>query len=275
VNKLRVAIVTSNPAGNAARIAHYLAESVDSVEIVSALIDTGTESDRRRQRERLRAWYRHGGAGYVLWRLWLHARPKVVREAPRPSYCRSLHELGEEFGFEVVELPNVNSTAAQDALRASQVELGISISNRVIAPDVFSIPRLGMINLHHGRIPDYRGGPPCFWELYNGESTMGVSVHRIDAQLDHGQLLAQAEVPIVPGDDPKTLMERARSLDYRLMGEVIDALARGTQDEIPVDFSGSSVSTLPSRAQVRALGSRVGRPIRHDDYLSAALDEIT
>jgi methionyl-tRNA formyltransferase len=275
MNPVRVAIVTSKPAGNAARIAHYLAQSVDSVEIVSALIDTGTEPDRRRQRERFRAWYRHGGMGYVLWRLWLYARPKVMREGPRSSYRCSLHELGERFGFEVVEVPNINSMAAQEALRARQVELGISISNRVIASEVFSIPRLGMINLHHGRIPDYRGGPPCFWELYNGESTMGVSVHRIDAKLDHGELLAQAEVPILPGDDPKILMGRARSVDYRLVGEAVDALARGTQQQIPVDFAGSSVSTLPSRSQVRALRSRVGRPIRHDDYLKAGLDEIT
>jgi hypothetical protein len=274
MRRLRVAVVTSKPKGNAARITHYLARSVPSIELAGALIDTGAEHDRSRQRQRLRAWYRHGGTTYVFWRLWLNIRAKVVRRTPKPTYRHSLHDLGRTFHFPVIEVPSVNSTSAQAALRELDVDLAVSISNRVIKDVVFSVPRLGMINLHHGRIPDYRGGPPGFWELYNGESVMGVSVHRIDSQLDHGQLLARTEVPILPGDDPKTLTERTRLVDYRLVAETVDAIARGSECEIPVDLSGSTVSTLPSRAQVRELRARVGRRIEHDAYLQAELDEI-
>jgi hypothetical protein len=274
MSNLRVAVVTSNPRGNAARITHHLVRSVPSIEVAGALVDTGSGRDRARQRQRLRAWHRHGGTAYLAWRLWLYVRPKLIRESHPPAYRHSIHDLGRIFGFSVTDVPSINSASAQAALRALDVDLGVSISNRVIDRDVFSIPRLGMINLHHGRIPEYRGGPPAFWELYNGEPTMGVSVHRIDAQLDHGQLLARTEIPILPGDDPKKLIERARSVDYRLVAETLDAIARGSQCEIPVDFSGSRVSTLPSWRQVRELRARLGHPIGHDDYLRAELHEV-
>jgi hypothetical protein len=77
--------------------------------------------------------------------------------------------------------------------------------------------------------------PPTFWELYNGEKSIGVSVHRIDAQLDHGALVARSEVPILEGDDPRLLMERCREVDSRLVVDVVRALARGSVKEIPVD----------------------------------------
>lgn len=270
---MRLVLLTSDPAGNAARIADVLLRRrLPEVEVAGCIVDLGTSADRRRQRRRLRAWLRHGGPGYALWRLWLIARDRLRRPPPRPRYRRSLHDLGREHGFPVVEVPNVNSAAAKDALRELRADLALSVGNRVIVESVFSIPRLGTINLHHGRLPDYRGGPPAFWELLNGETSMGVSVHRIDALLDHGELLARDEVPIEPGDDPRTLMERARSIDHVLVVGTVAALAAGTAEPIPVEPAARSrANTLPSRRELRALQRRLGRRVRHDDFRWAPL----
>jgi len=91
-----------------------------------------------------------------------------------------------------------------------------------------------MVNLHHGRVADYRGGPAGFWEIYN--------------------------------DDPRAAMERAYTVDAGLMGAVVAAIAAGTSMPIAVDFADGTVRTLPSRAQVRELQRRLGRPVRHDDF---------
>ncbi|MEA2143176.1 MAG: methionyl-tRNA formyltransferase [Solirubrobacteraceae bacterium] len=271
---LRVAVVTGNPGGNAARICHHLVRSVDDITIAGGVVDASTAPDRARQVRRLRAWYRHGGIRYVSWRCWLELNGRID-PPPRATYAFTLGELGEMYGFPVVEVPNVNSAEARDALARLDADLGISVGNRVIRQDTFAIPRLGMINLHHGSIPAYRGGPPGFWELYAGERLMGVSVHRIDAQLDHGELLGAAEVPVLDGDDPRSLMERAYTVDHQLMGDVVGAIANGTARAIDVDFSqGATVRTLPSRAQLRTLQARLGRPIRHDDFRRARLPEL-
>lgn len=273
MSALRVAIVTTNPSGNAARICHHLARSLDEVEVVGAVVDTGSATDRGRQLRRLKAWRRHGGSRYMLWRIWLELRARLDPQ-PRESYAHTLDELGEHYGFEVVRVPSVNSAEARAALAGLAVDLGVSVGNRVIQESTFSVPRLGMVNLHHGRIPDYRGGPAAFWEVYDDERAIGVSVHRIDAQLDHGELLGSAEVPLEDGDDPRLAMERLYAVDYRVMGEVVSAIARGTSTAIAVDFTQGAVRTLPSRGQLLKLQARFGRRVRHDEFRGARLPAL-
>lgn len=273
MTQFRVAIVTSNPNGNAARICHHLAQSVKNLEVGGAVVDTGSEPNRRRQVRRLAAWCRHGGVGYALWRCWLEVQARIDPQ-PRVTYAYPLGELGEMFDFPIVEVPNVNSAEAREALASLTCDLGISVGNRVISERVFAIPRLGMVNLHHGRIPDYRGGPPAFWELYNQEPVMGISVHRIDEKLDHGELLGSAEVPVLPGDDPRSLMARAYTVDFRLMGEVVAGLAAGSANPLSVNLGLGTLRTLPSRSQVLQLQSRLGRAVRLDDFRQAPLPEL-
>jgi folate-dependent phosphoribosylglycinamide formyltransferase PurN len=267
---MKVAILTSNPDGNAARVADHLAHSCQQARIAGVVVDLGTAPDRRRQLRRLAAWRRHGGLSYVVWRAWLELESRL-RDRPAARYAHCMHELSERFGFEVIEVPNVNSEPAREALRRFECDLGISIGNRVIQPNVFSVPRLGTINLHHGHIPDYRGGPPAFWELYEGEAEMGVSVHWMDAQLDHGPVVAATAIPVMDGDDPKTLMERAYTVDAGLVATAVEEIAAGRLRPGAVDSAAPPVRTIPARRELRALSKRLGRPIRHDDYRRAVL----
>jgi Formyl transferase len=271
---LKIVILTSNPRGNAARIAHYIARALPDIRIIAAIVDTGARPDRQRQLSRLRAWHRHGGVPYSAWRLWLQLWPKLRRAPPPPRYSHTLGELGREFGFRVIEVPNINSPEAERELRALGPDVGVSIGNRIIAPSIFSIPPHGMLNLHHGKIPEFRGGPPAFWELYRGAASMGVSVHRIDADLDHGELLAQAEVPILDGEGPRRMMERAYEVDYRLLTGVLRDMLEESLRPIPVDLSGSRANTLPSWPELRTVRRRLGRSLWPDDFRYARLPEI-
>ena len=45
-------------------------------------------------------------------------------------------------------------------------------------------------------MPDYRGGPPVFWELADDGATVGFTIHRIDAGIDTGPVLARGELTI-------------------------------------------------------------------------------
>jgi hypothetical protein len=272
---MKVVVLTSSPRGNAARIVDYLARRrLPQVELVGAIVDLGTRADRSRQRARLRAWLRHGGPTYALWRGWLELGSRM-RKHSRSTFFRSLRELGDHHGFPVIDTPNINSPETMQALRALSPDIGVSIGNRVMLPEVFSIPPMGVLNLHHGQIPAYRGGPPAFWELYESQSALGTSVHRIDSRIDHGELLGQATVPLFPEDDPRTAMERALAVDYKLLEGVLCGLADGTIKPPPVDHSVDRVNTLPSFRELRRLRRRLGRPVHPDDYRLARLEPIS
>ena len=61
-------------------------------------------------------------------------------------------------------------------------------------------PRLGSINLHPALLPRHRGPIPLAWALRDGDTHWGATWHRMDAELDTGNLLAQTSVPIEDDD---------------------------------------------------------------------------
>ena len=103
----------------------------------------------------------------------------------------------EEVATEIVRVPTLNAEAARDALRRLDADVAISLDNTLIREATYSLPTHGTINVHHGAVPDYRGGPPVFWELLDGRETVGFTIHRIDSGIDTGPVLASGEVPIV------------------------------------------------------------------------------
>jgi len=68
-----------------------------------------------------------------------------------------------------------------------------------IPPDALAVPKLGCVNGHPSLLPRYRGPNPVAWSIRNGESEIGFTLHRMDAELDTGPILAQA--PLTLGDE--------------------------------------------------------------------------
>ena len=62
------------------------------------------------------------------------------------------------------------------------------------------MPRLGSINVHPALLPRHRGPIPLAWALREGDAAWGSTWHRMDAELDTGNMLAQATVPIEDDD---------------------------------------------------------------------------
>ena len=68
-----------------------------------------------------------------------------------------------------------------------------------IPPEALAVPRHGIVNGHPSLLPRYRGPSPVAWAIRNGESEIGFTFHYMDAELDTGNVLAQAAVPL--GDE--------------------------------------------------------------------------
>jgi methionyl-tRNA formyltransferase len=69
-----------------------------------------------------------------------------------------------------------------------------------VPSELFDIPKKGFYNVHFSLLPAYRGHSPVFWQLKNGETTGGVTIHKINEKFDDGPVLAQQPVAIFPGD---------------------------------------------------------------------------
>ncbi len=128
-------------------------------------------------------------------------------------------ELSARRGISVTPLPQPNSDDGLAWVRALAPDLVVSIRYGAILKSAFlGIPRLGVLNLHSGLLPAYRGVLATFRALANGDAEIGCTVHYIaDGTIDTGPIVATTRTPV----------DRARSLFWhigQLYGPGVDAL---------------------------------------------------
>ena len=85
--------------------------------------------------------------------------------------------------------PTTNSEETKAQFRATQADVGLSLGNSYIAPTIFGIPRLGMVNVHHEVLPEYQRARSVIWQIYEGSVETGYTIHEINHQLDAGLIL--------------------------------------------------------------------------------------
>ena len=92
-----------------------------------------------------------------------------------------------------------------------------------IPRDALAVPRLGAVNGHPSLLPRYRGPSPVAWAIRNGDDEIGFTLHRMDADLDTGAVLAQAAMSL--GDEHG--YDELQDEFGRILGELLPrALAR-------------------------------------------------
>jgi phosphoribosylglycinamide formyltransferase-1 len=84
-----------------------------------------------------------------------------------------------------------------------------------------------IVNVHPALLPSFPGTDGPAQAIAKGVRIAGCTVHLVDAGVDTGAILAQAAVPVLPGDDAHTLHARIQVHEHRLLPAVIDAIARG------------------------------------------------
>jgi len=98
---------------------------------------------------------------------------------------------------------------------------------RIIAGEALA-PWIGrMINIHPSLLPKYRGLHTHRRALEAGEREHGASVHYVTAELDGGPVIAQARVPVLPGDDEAQLAQRVLKREHPLLLASVAAICRG------------------------------------------------
>jgi methionyl-tRNA formyltransferase len=200
-------------------VANRLCEGARAVAIVQ---ETGSELDGRKLLKKLRPanlWQKG-------WR-WLRDRRRYVggREGkfffgdnpPRLS----LPDL-------VFEVPHVNDRRVVELAQRLRPDIIAVFGTSLIKGSLLDMGRLGIVNLHGGLSPGYRGADCTFWALYNGEpEKVGCTIHYIDKGIDTGNLIAHVSPEVREGDDELTLFWRAVRDSADVYAELLERIGRG------------------------------------------------
>jgi methionyl-tRNA formyltransferase len=112
-------------------------------------------------------------------------------------YTSDLTVICKSLGVAFSEVPYTNSAATATLLVESEADLGLSLGNGYIAPEIFSIPKYGMINVHLERLPEYRNARSVIWPIYFSERVTGFTIHQIDKRIDGGGIIHKEELQIL------------------------------------------------------------------------------
>ena len=118
---------------------------------------------------------------------------------------------------------------------------------RIIPQWMIDLPPLGNINLHASLLPKYRGAAPIQWAIACGETVTGVTIMRIDAGLDTGDILLQKEMPISPADTAETLAPRLAMMGAELMVEALRGLEAGAIPPRPQKHAQATLAPILQR----------------------------
>lgn len=259
--KLRVVVMTQ-----ADRF--FLPKNIDMATEVCELLEIVEVNCKSALENRLSDYYRWFGP----WQCARMGAVTVAREGERVldrlsgyrlfhGWC-SVADVARKRGIYRQVITDSNDPAFVRHIRALSPDLIVSYSApQIIKPELLSIPRYGVINVHGALLPDYRGCLPSFWYLYHGEKRGGATVHYMSAKIDDGDIIEQGSVDISDCDSMFELMKRTKRVGGELMVRAIEKIADGSAVTRKNETDRGSYFSFPTVEQAREFRRRGKRLI--------------
>lgn len=184
----------------------------NTIEIVEALIDC---SPKQSVKNRFLKNLKRGRGGYMLVML---AKSSFAKQKPSVNAKRFLSSQG----INCVETTAPYADDNIQQLRLLHPKAMVMLGGfGIVKEPLLSMAPEGILSYHHGNMRKYRGQPVGFWELYNGEHEMGITVQRLAAGIDKGIPIVEKSIDILPNDTVNTLCQRALECSTDMMHQAI------------------------------------------------------
>jgi len=108
---------------------------------------------------------------------------------------------------------------------------------KILPQWLLDLPKKGVVNVHGSLLPRWRGASPIQAAIAAGDKTSGVTIMLIDAEMDHGPILATAEEPIQNNDTGKSLHDRLAIIGGKTLPDVLASYLDGKIQPTEQDHS--------------------------------------
>lgn len=151
------------------------------------------------------------------------------KDDPNKFWEGSVADIAESKDLPLYTPRDINDESVVNTLQSLMPELIVmSGYNQVLGSAVLDIPADGVINLHAGKLPEYRGGSPMNWAIINGETEGTATIHYATERIDAGAILAEEEFPIDESDTIRDVRNRTLEIFPQLLIEVVSQIEAGT-----------------------------------------------
>lgn len=141
-------------------------------------------------------------------------------------------KIALELGLTVIQPENRKKLV--EVLKNTKADFFVVIAyGNIIPKEIFDIPKYGCINVHASLLPKYRGASPIQESLLNGDKETGISIMKIDEELDHGDIFLIKRIPIEEKDNLITLSVKLAETSGVILPLVLHDIMNSRLSSIP------------------------------------------
>ncbi|MEQ9006992.1 MAG: methionyl-tRNA formyltransferase [Ekhidna sp.] len=134
----------------------------------------------------------------------------------------SIVELALHEGISCIQPSNINDSGNVRIIAQLEPDLIILAGyGQIVKRPLIELAKIACINLHGGKLPEYRGSSPINWSILNGETVSACSIILVDEGIDTGDLIAEESFTIEPDDDALSIKEKTLKIFPKLLLDVL------------------------------------------------------
>ena len=157
------------------------------------------------------------------------------------TYLHTFEQIAKESKIEISCPADPNENNLLEKLGSFDADLFILAGyGRILKESCLNIPKINCINLHGGKLPEYRGSSPMNWALINGAKNIGISIIEVDSGIDTGSILASSSLTIDENTNISDLHSWANEEFSNLLIDVVAKIKKGTLSPVRQDEAKSS-----------------------------------
>jgi len=135
-------------------------------------------------------------------------------------------------GLPLAQPPRIRNDEFLASIAALKPDAGIVVAyGKILPANLLTIPANGFINVHASILPKYRGAAPIQRAIEHGETTTGVTIMRVDEELDHGAMLDIETTEIGPDERTPSLASRLSRIGAEALLRVLATMPDGTPQD--------------------------------------------
>lgn len=164
-----------------------------------------------------------------------HQVAAVVTQPDKPKgrgkalQATPVKEAALAHGLTVYQPRKVREDSFLEELKKINPDVIVVVAfGQIIPRTILELPKFGCINVHASLLPKYRGAAPIQWAVIDGEEVSGVTIMRMDAGLDTGDMLSKVEVPLAEDETGGSLFDKLSEAGARQLVQTLDRLEDGT-----------------------------------------------
>jgi methionyl-tRNA formyltransferase len=181
-----------------------------------------------------------------------HEVALVVAQPDRPAgrgmkmHVPPVIARARELGLPTAQPPKIRNAELLDSIAQLKPDAGVVVAyGKILPAALLEIPKEGFFNVHGSILPKYRGAAPIQRAIEAGEIETGVTIMRVDEELDHGPMLLIAKTEIGPDERTPALAQRLSHIGAEALARVL----REERVETPQDHAQATLAPKIEKAE--------------------------